>query len=254
MAGRCMHPLKEISKNKIKELKKLQQKKYRKESNKFIVEGEKALSEIIEAGIEIYEIYSTKELKTYNKEVTYISPEDMKKLASTASACEVITIAKIKEYKTDDLKDKKKLILLEEMSDPGNLGTIIRSAAAFGAEGIILYGECVELYSPKVIRSASGNFFKIPVAEIKKGEDISKIFPNHTLISTCLHKESNITPEESSKFNKSILMFGSEANGLSKDLVNKAKHNIKLKMGNDVESINLAVSVSILLYETAKKQ
>ncbi len=246
-----MHSLDKLSNNKIKEIKKLHQKKYRDESNIFIVEGIKALEELIVANIEIIEIFATKEIKNkkISKEITLISEDDMKKISTTSSVCEILTIAKKKETKIDEITKKNKLILLDSISDPGNLGTIIRSAAAFDVEGIILFGNCVELYSPKVIRSSAGNFFKVPIVNIETADELKKYFPNHIIISTALSKQINISIKEISKLEKTIIMFGSEANGLCEALINIADKNILLNMKKNVESLNLSVSASIILYE-----
>ena len=144
---------------------------------------------------------------------------------------------------------ENKLALFENISDPGNLGTIIRSASAFGIEGIILFKDCVDLYSPKVIRSCAGNFFKTPIAEIKNINELKTNLKNHKFISTSISKKNNISLKECSKINKFVIMFGSEANGLSKELTELSDRNIKLEMKNNVESLNLAVSASIIFYE-----
>ena len=246
-----MYSLNKLSNNKIKEIKKLHTKKYRDESNIFIVEGIKALEELIEANIEIIEVFVTKEIKNINiKNVpTIITENDMKKISTTASVCEVLTIAKKKNIEIKEITKKNKLILLDSVSDPGNLGTIIRSAAAFGIEGIILFGNCVELYSPKVIRSSAGNFFKIPIISINTVDEIKKYFPNHSIISTALSKLINTNIKEILKLEKTIIMFGSEANGLSEQLIKISNKNFLLNMKKNVESLNLSVSVSIILYE-----
>lgn len=246
-----MYSLDKLSNNKIKEIKKLHLKKYRDESNIFIVEGIKSLEELIEANIEIIEVFATKEIKNLNikKPPIIITEEDMKKISTTSSVCEILTIAKKKNIEIDEVTKKNKLILLDSISDPGNLGTIIRSAAAFDVEGIILFGNCVELYSPKVIRSSAGNFFKVPIVNIETADELKKYFPNHIIISTALSKQINISIKEISKLEKTIIMFGSEANGLCEALINIADKNILLNMKKNVESLNLSVSASIILYE-----
>ena len=240
-----------ISNNKIKEIVKLHQKKYREETGLFIAEGNKILEELLNTKAEIKEIYALKNLKLKNSSVPFYVVDEtvMKKISTTDSPCEVLTVAKIKEHKASEFKKLNKIILLENISDPGNLGTIIRSSAAFGVEGIILYGNCVELYSPKVIRSAAGNFFKIPIINIKTADELNKNFSSHIKIATSLSKTNNISIKEAAKLNKYIIMFGSEAKGLSKELTQITDKNIKLEMKNNVESLNLSVSASIILYE-----
>ncbi len=238
-----------LSNNKIKEIKKLHLKKYRDESGFFMAEGEKPLEEILNSNIEIIDIYSVKKLNINLPKIKYISEEEMKKISTTSSVCEVLTIAKQKYVNKKDFFKLNKIALIENISDPGNLGTIIRSACAFGIEGIILFGDCVELYSPKVIRSSAGNFFKIPVAQIKNISDIKENFPQHAIISTSPANKNNINMPDCAKINKCIIMFGSEAKGLSENILKIADKNISLKMCNNVESLNLAVCASIIFYE-----
>ncbi len=244
-----MYSIEKLSANKIKQITKLHQKKYRDETGLFIAEGEKAVSELINENIEIINIYAIKEFKNINFPINYTDEYSMKKISTTSTPCEILAIAKKRKQDINKFKSYNKIALLDKISDPGNLGTIIRSAAAFGIEGIILFSDCTELYSPKVIRSCAGNFFKVNAAEIKNKDDIKKLFPNHTLIATSLSEENNITLNECSKLKNKIIMFGSEAKGLSKDLLNIADKNIKLKMKNNVESLNIAISASIIFHE-----
>lgn len=251
MAKRIMHSINELSNNRIKEIIKLHQKKYRDELGLFIAEGEKSLEELYYSKIEIEEVIVLKNKKiNFNiKNIKYVDENIMKKISTTSSVCEVLTIAKKKIIKPDEIVNKSKLALLDSVSDPGNLGTIIRSACAFGIEGIILYGNCVDLYSPKVIRSCTGNFYKIPIIQIKNKEDLDKNFQDFIKIATSLSNENNINIKDCNKFDKYIIMLGSEAKGLCKELTNLAERNIKIEMKNNVESLNLAISASIIFYE-----
>ena len=245
-----MHSVKNLSNNKIKEITKLHQKKYRDETKLFIAEGKKIFEEVLTEKIEIVEIYALEAFKPTKKadSITYISESEMKKISTTASACEVLVIAKQKEHQLNNVKGNK-IILLDRISDPGNLGTIIRSAAAFNIYGIILYGDCVEIYSPKVIRSCAGNFFKTPIVRIKDLKELKDNFKDYTFISTALRQGNNIEPKELKNIGKTVIMFGSEADGLNKDLIKIADKNVLLEMNKNVESLNLSVSASILMYE-----
>lgn len=243
-----------LSNNKIKEIVKLHQKKYREETGLFIAEGVKSVEESVSANVEIKEIYAIKDIKLKTKiPVQIIDARIMKKISTTDTPCEIIAIAKKRTYDFEKLKTYNKLLLLDSISDPGNLGTIIRSAAAFGIDGIIFYGNCTEIYSPKVIRSAAGNLFKVPFCHIKSTEELQKNFKTHKKYATALSKTNNITLKECSQTDKYIIMFGSEAKGLSKELIDISDKNIKLEMKNNVESLNLSVSVSVVLYELMQK-
>lgn len=245
-----MHTVRSISNNKMKEIIKLHQKKYRDELKLFIAEGEKAFEEVLKENIEIVNIYALETFypKIKTDKITVISENEMKKISTTASVCEVLVVGKQKKH-SDGVKNGNRIILLDRISDPGNLGTIIRSAAAFDIDGIIIFGDSTELYSPKVIRSAAGNFFKTPVSFIKSIKELKQLFPNHTLISTALKEENNISIKDAKKLEKFIIMFGSEAQGLNKQLIETADKNIVLEMKKNVESLNLSVSASIIMYE-----
>ena len=250
-----MSSLNTISNNKIKEIVKLHQKKYRDELGLFIAEGEKALQEALNSDIEITEIYALKTFDTsaIKKDVCIIEENIMKKISTTDSPCEVLFIAKKTKIDENNFTKLNKIALIDSISDPGNLGTIIRSATAFGIEGIILFGNCVDLYSSKVIRSCTGNFLKTPILQIKKVEELKSKFKNHKLIATALSKENNISLKDCAKIDKYIIMLGSEAKGLCSDLINIADKNIRLEMKNNVESLNLSVCASIIFYELYTK-
>ncbi len=240
-----------LSNNRIKEIIKLHQKKYRDESGLFIAEGEKTLEEILNSDINIKEIIALEGFNSEKINYPYIFVDEniMKKITTTSTLCNVLVVAEKKSIDISQIKTKKKIALFDSISDPGNLGTIIRSAAAFGIEGIILYGNCVDLYSPKVIRSCAGNFLKIPVVFIKNIEELNKNFKDYTKISTAIYEKNNISIKEAARIEKYIVMFGSEASGLQEELVKIADKNIRLQMENNVESLNLSVSASIIFYE-----
>lgn len=240
------------SKNLLKEITKLQQKKYRDKLNLFMAEGNKVFEEMLNFNADIVYVFTINELNNskINCPIYKITESEMKKISSTESVCEILTIAKKKKVQIEEFLKLDKIILLDSVSDPGNLGTIIRSAAAFGVEGIILFGNCTDLYSAKVIRSCAGNFFKIPILQINTIMELKKYFPEHIKIATALSQENNIDLNICRNIKKRIIMFGSEAKGLNDELIKLADKNIKLEMKNNVESLNLAVCSSIVMYET----
>ena len=246
-----MHSIKTISNNRIKEIVKLHQKKNRDELGLFIAEGYKILEELLANKTEIVEIIALKTADTKNIDfsVSIVDEATMKKISTTDTPCEILCIAKKQTKNINNFINLNKIALFDSISDPGNLGTIIRSATAFGIEGIILFGNCVDLYSPKVIRSTTGNFFKLPIIKIKNRDELIQKFSTHKKIATALSKKNNISLKECAKIEKFIVMFGSEAKGLNEELIEIADKNIRLKMKNNVESLNLSTSASIIFYE-----
>ncbi len=246
-----MHSVETVSNNKVKEIVKLHQKKYRDMTGLFIAEGGKALEDMMSAGIKLRDIIvlDGADISKISRPYKIANESIMKKISTTDGICEILTVGEKREYDIKDFIKYKRLLLLDSISDPGNLGTIIRSAAAFNFDGIILWGNCTDLYSSKVIRSSAGNFFKIPVIALRNKKEFDETFKNHTKISTSLYSKNTISIEECSQAERLILMMGSEAKGLDESLIKAADENIRLEMSKNVESLNLAVSCSIIMYQ-----
>ena len=231
----------------VKETVKLQQKKYRDKENKFLLEGFKSIEEAFNAGVEIEYVLTTDEKRyAFAPNVIPASEAVLKKVSTTDSAPDAVGVAVKKIYSLDDLKDAKKVVLLENIKDLGNLGTILRTAVAFGADAVVLYGrECADLYNPKCVRSSVGNLWKIPVVYI---DDFSglKVFEGFERVAT-LPRATQYLKDFSVK-EPVLLMFGSEADGLSDELINFATKEVKIEMTQTVESLNLSISCAIVLY------
>ena len=240
-----------INNEYVKDCVKLQQKKYRTQSCKFLLEGYKAIKEAYDYGIKIEKIFVDK-----NKTNEYSFAQDLiiktneavlKKLGTTDSAPEAVAIGYQKDFDKNILKNSKKIILLEDIKDLGNLGTIIRSAVAFGADAIVLYGESVDIYNPKCVRASVGNLWKLPILEIKNFKELKELFNGFERIAT-LPRSNNMLKTFEAKL-PTVVMFGSEANGLSDELIEFATTSVKIEMAQTVESLNLATSVSVILYK-----
>lgn len=247
-----------INNDIVKETVKLQQKKYRDEAKKFLLEGFKPIEEAFLAKIDIEKVFVLKEKAdkyTFLKEK--LSPEKfiltteavLKKISTTDSAPEAVAVAKQKKFTLDDIKSAKKLILLENIKDLGNLGTILRTAKAFSQDGIILFGETVDLYNPKCVRSAVGNLWKIPVIQIKDLNTLKNTFTTYERIATLPKAKDSVYLKDFTANSPYLVMFGSEADGLSKDLINFSTKKITIEMDSEVESLNLSVSVGIILHK-----
>ena len=177
----------------------------------------------------------------------------MEKISSTKSPVNILSAAKEPNYKIEDILKKEKLLLLDNIKDAGNLGTIIRSACAFGVDGILLFGDCVDEFSSKVIRSSAGNIFKIPIVKLNSDMCLmQEIKKSHKIISTVAPygKWGKSAKDCTNATYKKpyVVMLGSEASGLCNELLSMADEHVTLMTNNDVESLNLAVFAGILLY------
>lgn len=231
----------------VKETVKLHQKKYRDEL--ILIEGKKSVEEAISSGLDIKYIFSSNEVEYKNIETYFANDAVMKKISTTESPSNVVAVAKKPNYKIEDFKKFKKIVLLDNIKDAGNLGTIIRAASAFSVDGIFLFGDTVDEFSPKTIRSSAGNMFKIPILKIGEAELI-KFKGTHKFIATVCH--SNNYFDEINKDENLIVMFGSEAEGLCNKLLKMSDEEVTIKLSKNVESLNLALSCGIILYELQK--
>ncbi len=226
----------------IKETAKLLQKKYRKEL--FLLEGEKCIEEAVNSGVEIVNLFVIEGFSAFRQFSNRIETTAavLSKISSTDTPPKAVAVAKKIERKWSD--KYRKVILLENIKDAGNLGTILRSASAFNIDAVVLYGETVDLYNPKCVRSSVGNLWKTPVFEIK---DLT-IFEDFERVATLPKAENTIFLKEYKPADKVLIMFGSEADGLSEELKDFATQRVTIEMSSNVESLNLSISSGIFMY------
>ncbi len=232
--------------SKIKEIKKLYTKKYRDESNLFIVEGEHLVEEahknnMLEEALilEDYDyLYSNK---------NYVSLNVMKYISELDSVPKIIGICK----KMNEKELGNKILVLDEIQDPGNLGTIIRSGVAFNVDTIVLSKNSVDVYNPKVIRATQGMIFNINIIIRDLESFIPELKNNgYKIYGTRVDNGKNIKNIE--KIEKTCIIMGNEGNGVSKSILDMCDEYIYIDMNASCESLNVAVATSIILYELDK--
>ncbi len=232
-----------LQNEKIKRYTKLNEKKHRQEMNLFIASGQHLVNEAIKRNIvkEIFLLYN--EPNTFG-DVTYVTKDILKKLSGLDSAPKVLAIC----HKLNNSEIKGNIIMLDDISDPGNLGTIIRSAVAFNYQTIILSKDTVDIYNPKVVRASEGMIFNINIIIDDLKPIILKLKDdNYKVYGTDVSKGTKI--EQKSKH---ILIIGSEASGIKKELLDLCDQNLYIKMNSKCESLNAGVAASILMYELNK--
>ncbi|MBO5434765.1 RNA methyltransferase [bacterium] len=246
-----MEKITSVSNNLVKETLKLQQKKYREQTGKFLLEGFKPVCEAFECGLNVeYVFVDEKKVALYKflgEKVIATNEVVLKKISTTDSSPECVGVAFQKETVNKSFKNFKKVLLLENIKDAGNLGTILRTSAAFGVELVILYGDCVDLYNPKVVRSAVGCLWKLPIVQIHCIDALEENFKNHMRIATLPRSKNLLSTFEVKE--PYLVMFGSEAHGLSDELINFANSDVKIEMNENVESLNLSISCGVVLYK-----
>ena len=232
----------ESSNNKtIKNIIKLKSKKYQDKENLFIVEGKHLVEEAYKKGY-LRTVLSAKEENYPN--TILVSENLLKKISDLKSAPSIIGVCE--KIKNGNIKGK--VCILCDLQDPGNVGTIIRSAKAFNIDTLVLSSSCVSIYNSKVIRASEGLIFSqnIIIDDAKKVIDNLKnegytIYTTDVLNGTDLEKVS--FPE------KSAILIGNEGNGVDKSIATLADETLHIKMNEDCESLNAAVSASIIFYK-----
>ena len=232
-----------LDNNKIKKYLKLKQKKYRDIDNLYLVEGEHLVLEAYKSN----KLYDLLVLENYEFKIdfscTFVTDIIMKKLSNLESIPKVIGIVKIEDNKK---VLGNRVLLLDDIQDPGNLGTIIRSSVAFNMSDIVLSNSTVDLYNEKVIRATQGMIFKINIIRTDLKELILCLKDkNYLILGTDVKK--GIEPMDIVA-NKYALIVGNEGNGVKDELLKLCDKNICLSMTN-CESLNVGVATSIIIYE-----
>ncbi len=234
----------------IKGIDKLNDKKVRNKRREFIVEGYHLIEEAYKHNM-LQAVFSIKEedfKKFLNVEHYLVNETIIKKISKTVNPQGIIGIVKMPRFEPIDLeKETLKIVMLDSINDPGNLGSIVRTAAALGYDAIYMSSDTVDIYNEKTLRATQGAIFKIPFY-YSNLEDIIKIFKDNDIkcFGTTLTNSNYL--EEIKKENKFSVCFGNEARGMNEKIINLMDKNIKIKMDNNVESLNVLSASSIVMY------
>ncbi len=238
-----------IKNPKIKEIYSLYDKKERLINKKFIVEGYHLVEEASKHNLLCYIVSTNKDdFKKYQTDGYLVNEVVIKKLSTTLSSQGIIGVVKMAQYDIDDIiRSRQKFIILDNVNDPGNFGTIIRTAAAFGIDAIFVSNETVDLYNEKVVRATQGAIFKIPVIKTDLEFLISELKKKDVYIyGTSL--DARIRIQDVSRKDRFAVVFGNEANGVRDEIKNLTNQNFVIPMKNDMESLNVAVACALAIY------
>ena len=239
-----------LSKNEIKLIKSLKNKKQRHLNKMFVVEGKKSVSEFINSSFDLHKLFSIN-INDFNMiDVNQISKSELGKISFLTNPDDHLAIFKMPDEKP--LNENYLLVGLESINDPGNLGTIIRTCEWFGIKDIVCSLDSVDCYNPKVVQSAMGSLSRINITYL----DLTKFLKSKSLKKFGTFIDGESVFENKISVDKGIVVFGNEANGISDDL--RVLFDIKLTIPrfnneNYPESLNLSNSVGIVLSEFSRK-
>ena len=239
-----------VENEKVKKFRKLQSKKYREQYNQYLVEGEHLVYEAYKRGV-LQEL-----LLVEGRDVilpvpyNYYSKAVMNKISSMDNPPTVMGLCN--KYESDEIKGDR-ILILDGIQDPGNMGTIIRSAVAFNIDTIILTENTVDLYNSKVLRATQGMFYHINIVEIA-GLEVMDILKNMNIpvygTNVCDGIDARcLSSEEKEKF---ALVMGNEGNGVRDEMSELCTKNLYIRMNKNAESLNVGIAASILMYELGR--
>jgi TrmH family RNA methyltransferase len=233
-----------LTKNKIKIIRSLANKKERYSHGRFVIEGEKIVNEALAMGLVIEELIVREDLQDRINAATFTlaSKKDMDRCSSMKHAPGVLAICPLIKWNPPKV-DSGKFIMLDGVNDPGNLGTIIRVADWFGIDGIICSKETVDVYNQKVVQASMGSVFRVPVWYHDLNEFISTHRTNTTLIAADLEGENC---NDFTFPNNGILVLGSESHGISEQLLSQVDHKITIPRVGEAESLNVSVAAGVI--------
>ena len=239
-----------ISKSQAKFIKSLQLKKYRKQEQCFIVDGEKGAEEVIHSDYEVLQLVATKTYADQNQkliekshaELLVTSDDQLAQLSSFQNNSTVLAVVKQKPNQLPYLKSDEFALVLDDIRDPGNLGTIIRTADWFGLRKIWASQETADFYSPKVINASMGSFTRVQFGYTELSEELAK---TGLPVYGTFMKGENVHEAvfESSGF----IVLGNEAQGISKNVEARITHRLTIPGVKGAESLNAAVAAGIIM-------
>ncbi|MFJ7727170.1 TrmH family RNA methyltransferase [Neobacillus sp. NPDC097160] len=249
-----MKHIESVNNPKVKQWKKLLTKKERDKSGTFLIEGFHLVEEAIKQGEQILEIIVTEKVglpprwDTKGTAVTLVTEEISNLLSETESPQGIYAVC---SQEKPEVRDAKTYLLIDAVQDPGNLGTMIRTADAAGIDAIVVGRGSVDLFNSKVLRSAQGSHFHLPIIMGDLHEWIDKLQEAHIPVyGTALEGASPYT--EVSGGDTFALIVGNEGNGVGKDILSSTNANLYIPIYGKSESLNVAVATGILLYYLKK--
>ena len=243
-----------ISKNRISQIRKLHAKKFRDESGLFLVEGYKSVEMLCSSDFEVEEIFATENALSDNAlwlkglSPNLITTEEMSRISTMQTAPELLAIARQRQSLPEIPADLP-VLALDHISDPGNLGTIIRTADWFGIRHIVCSPDCVEFYNPKTIQATMGSFTHVCVHKRPLATFLEQESSHRRILGTFLNGESIGQFDFQSS---DIVVIGNESNGISPEVAATVTHRITIPSASQgldtAESLNAAVAAAVVMY------
>lgn len=243
----------------IKKYSSLAFKKYREKYGLFLVEGHHLINELLKSDWEPEHLITSNK-ETFNKlnsirkkaNLELVKPALIQKIATTKTPQEILGIVRIPRISTADLSSCKRIIIADRIKDPGNMGTIIRTALAFGFDAVITTPSSVDIFNPKVVRATQGAMFGVKLFFDMKIKEIGEKLGS-TNAFYALDPRGGIDIDDIELDDRYVLVIGSEIEGVSEPLLSRADYRIRISHADSVDSLNAAVAAGIAMYRFGRK-
>ena len=249
----------------IKKIKKLKDKKYRDQENCYIIEGIKLIKEAIQekANIKLIvvcddckqetDLESDIKYEIAKYECIYVSEKIFLSLTNVVNPQGILAIVEKGKNANDIDYNENLFLVLDDIQDPGNMGTILRTADSLNFKQIIVAKDCADIYNPKVVRSTMGAIFRINIIESDDLVKTIKEMKKHKIkiLSTSLQTDKTMY---NVSYDKTAIVIGNEANGVEKEIIDLTDEKIKIPMPGKTESLNASVATAVILYEAMRNQ
>ncbi len=247
----------------VKYLKKLKDKKYRDQENAYIIEGIKLIKEAIQENAKIKLVVICDDCAQESSidndimyeiakyECIYVTEKIFTSLTTVVNPQGILAVIEKKDEKGEIDYNEDLFLILDNIQDPGNLGTILRTVDSLNLKQIIVSKESADVYNPKVVRSTMGAIFRVKVIESDDLVKTIKELKKHKIkiVSTSLQTNKNMY---NISYQKTAIVIGNEANGVSKEILELSDEKIKIPMPGKTESLNASVATSVILYEAMR--
>lgn len=247
----------------IKRLLQLQKKaKVRDEENVYVVEGIRMFAEVPKERVEKVYISETlfnrkkHDLNLQEFPVEILSDRVFEHISDTKTPQGILCVVKRKKYELNELLkvNKPHFVVLDNLQDPGNMGTIVRTAEAAGVDAVFMSRDCVDIYNPKTIRSTMGSIYRMPFIYIEDIPKLLDIFRENGVKSYAAHLNGKNSYDKEDYSHGTAILIGNEGNGLRDEVTEKADILVKIPMQGKVESLNAAIAASVLMFEVFRQR
>lgn len=251
------------SNQQVKRLLQLQKKsKARNEEKVFVVEGLRMFAEVPKKSVE--RVYISETL--YNKKKQELNLQDFpyeilsdnvfERVSDTQTPQGILCVVKQPEYNLQELlqKENPHFVVLDNLQDPGNLGTIVRTAEGAGVDAVFMSKDCVDIYNPKTIRSTMGSIYRVPFIYIEDIPNLLDVFKQNGIQSYAAHLDGENAYDQENYKEGTAILIGNEGNGLREEVWKNADILVRIPMCGQVESLNAAIAASVLMFEVFRQR